>query len=72
MKTPVTITNDGVEKSIKAIGQSLIDRASDIAKDVDDVTSITIFALLDPSAIVNFDITKNYIARIDKEENEQR
>ena len=68
MRIPASVINDGVETSIKAIGQALIDRAQDIAKDVDDVTTITIYALLNSSDIVNFDITKNYIAKINKEE----
>ena len=55
---------------IIAIGQSLIERAEDITKDLKDVTSITIYAQLNPSEIVNFDITKNYTARI-REDNKE-
>lgn len=58
------------KKSIIAIGQSLIERAEEISRDLDRVTSITIYAQLNPSEIVNFDITKNYIAEF-KEENEK-
>lgn len=58
------------KKSIIAIGQSLIERAEEISRDLDRVTSITIYAQLNPSEIVNFDITKNYIAEF-KEENKK-
>lgn len=58
------------KKSIIAIGQSLIERAEEISRDLDRVTSITIYAQLNPSEIVNFDITKNYIAEL-KEENKE-
>ena len=58
------------KKGIIAIGQSLIERAEEISRDLDRVTSITIFAQLNPSEIVNFDITKNYIAEF-KEENKK-
>lgn len=59
-----------LKKGIIAIGQSLIERAEEISRDVDRVTSITIFAQLNPCEIVNFDITKNYAAEF-KEENEK-
>lgn len=57
----VVTTKDGLEKSIKAIGQSLINRAEDIAKDT-RVFSLIIHAELNPSEIVIFDITKTYSA----------
>ena len=47
---------------IKAIGQSLINRADDICNDLNLVRSITIYAHMTPSEVVNFDITKNYDA----------
>ena len=65
----IIIKNEETAKNgIIAIGQSLIERAEEISRDLDRVTSITIFAQLNPSEIVNFDITKNYIAEF-KEEN---
>lgn len=67
MSRRINVTTDGVEKSIKAVGESLINRASDIARDIDKVTSITIYARLDPTEIVNFDITKNYMAELKEE-----
>lgn len=59
------------KKGIIAIGQSLIERAEEISRDLDRVTSITIYAQLNPSEIVNFDITKNYTAEF-KEENKEK
>lgn len=51
-------------KSIKAIGQNLIDRAEDICNDLDKVSSITIYANINPDNVVNFDVTKNYLASL--------
>ena len=55
---------------IIAIGQELIKRAEDITKDLKDVSSITIYAQLNPGEVVNFDITKNYTAILEKKEKE--
>ena len=60
-----------VKNGIIAIGQSLIERAEEITRDLDRVASITIFAQLNPSEITNFDITKNYIAEFKEENNEE-
>ena len=65
----IIIKNEETAKNgIIAIGQSLIERAEEITRDLNRVQSITIFAQLNPSEIINFDITKNYIAEL-KEEN---
>lgn len=53
--------------AIKAIGESLINRAEDICNDLNRVRSITIYAHIIPSECVNFDITKNYDAYLDGE-----
>ena len=53
---------DTIKECIISIGQELIERAEDITNDVEGVTSITINAKLNPTEIVNFDITKNYMA----------
>ena len=67
----IIIKNEETAKNgIIAIGQSLIERAEEISRDLDRVTSITIFAQLNPCEIINFDITKNYIAEL-KEENKE-
>lgn len=67
MENVLQVSRDGLEKSIKAVGQSLINKANDIAMDVDGVTTVTIYALLNPDGVVNFDVTKNYIARFKEE-----
>ena len=67
----IVTNNEATKKGIIAIGQSLIERAEEISRDLDRVTSITIFAQLNPSEIVNFDITKNYTAEF-KEENKEK
>ena len=55
-------------KSIKAIGQNLIERAEEICNDLDNVKSITIYANLTPNEICNFDVTKNYAANFEEKE----
>ena len=68
----VIIKNEETAKNgIIAIGQSLIERAEEITRDLDRVQSITIFAQLNPGEIINFDITKNYVAEL-KEENKEK
>ena len=67
----IIIKNEETAKNgIIAIGQSLIEKAEEITRDLDRVTSITIFAQLNHGEIINFDITKNYIAEL-KEENKE-
>lgn len=61
------IGKENVNKSIKAIGQELIRRADDISSDIERVGTITINAVLTPTEIVNFDITKNYTAEFESE-----
>lgn len=55
-------------KSIKAIGQNLIEKAEEVCSDLDNVRDITIYARLTPSEICNFDITKNYAANFEEKE----
>nr|DAS24490.1 MAG TPA: hypothetical protein [Caudoviricetes sp.] len=65
------LTPDGkenVKKSIIAIGQELIKRASDIANDLKLVANIEIYAKLIPDEVINFDIKKNYIATFEDKE----
>ena len=59
---------ENVKKSIIAIGQELIKRASDIANDLKLVANIEIYAKLTPDKITNFDIKKNYVATFDDKE----
>lgn len=63
MERPVTL-KDGIETTIKAIGQSLINSAGDIARDIHNVRSITIKAVLEPDNIVTFNVNKEYLATI--------
>ena len=60
--------NETAKNGIIAIGQELIKRAEDITKDLERVNSITIYAHLSPDEVVNFEITKNYIAILDDKE----
>ena len=62
MVKPVNVTRDGVEKSIKAVGQDLIDRAKDISNDIKNVNQITILVELNPCEIVTFNVNKEYTA----------
>lgn len=67
----MTISVNGKEnaiKSIKAIGQNLIEKAEEVCADLDNVRTITIYATLTPSEICNFDITKNYVANFEEKE----
>ena len=67
----ITKNEETAKNGIIAIGQSLIERAEEITRDLDRVSSITIFAQIKPGEIINFDITKNYIAEL-KEENKEK
>ena len=67
----ITKNEETAKNGIIAIGQSLIEKAEEVARDLDRVASITIFAQLNPDEIINFDITKNYIAEL-KEENKEK
>lgn len=71
MKQAVTTIKDGVANCIKTIGQNLIDKAEDIARDTDGVTEITIYAKLTPHTVVAFDVEKTYIARLPNENNKE-
>ena len=47
------------KNAIIGIGQDLIKRAEEISSDLDYVGSITIHAELNPTEVVNYDVTKN-------------
>ena len=71
MSRAVVIRNkEEVKNGIIAIGQELIKRAEDISTDIERVSTITIYAVLNPSEVVNFDITKNYKAFLEEETEE--
>ena len=70
IKLAITIpirSKEDVKNGIIAVGQELIKRAGDISNDIEHVTSITIYARLDPAEVVNFDVTKNYTAFLEEE-----
>ena len=50
------------------IGKELIKRAEDISNDIERVSSIEIFAKINPDEAVNMDVIKNYIVKYEKEE----
>lgn len=69
----VVITGKKTAKEgIIAIGQSLINKAEEITKDIDKdkVSSITIYANLNPNEIVTFEVSKSYYAQFEEENNE--
>ena len=69
MTKSVSVISDGTENCIKAIGNSLIKKAKDISNDIDRVTNIRIEAVICNDEIINFDVTKNYVAELeDKDE----
>lgn len=55
-----TIGKDCVKEHIIEIGQALIQNAEEISKDIDNVREIKISAILTPSEIVHYDVTKSY------------
>lgn len=59
---------ENVKLAIESIGKSLIDRADDISRDLNYVSSISINAKITPEEVVNFDVIKNYYALDRKEE----
>lgn len=64
MEKEIILPEDNAKEAIIAIGQSLIERAEDITSDLNGVKSITIYANIQANEVVNFDITKNYIATL--------
>ena len=70
LKPAIVINQESYKKSLQSIGQDLIDRAEDISRDLKFVTSITIHAELNPSEIVNYDVTKNYFVYFEKNKEE--
>lgn len=73
MATAIAIrSKEDVKKAIIAVGQELIKKAEDISNDMKHVASISIYARLDPSEVVNFDITKNYTAFLESEKENEK
>lgn len=59
---------ENCKKALQSIGQDLINRAEDISRDLSFVKSITIYAQLNPTEIINYDVTKNYAVFLNEEE----
>lgn len=70
VKPARAIGQENCKKSLQSIGQDLIDRAEEISRDLEQVTSITIYANLNPTEIVNYDVTKNYFVYFEKNKEE--
>lgn len=68
-KPATTIGQENCKKALQSIGQDLINRAEDLSKDLEHVTSITICANINPTKIVNYDVTQNYSIYLNEEEN---
>lgn len=66
-------TKEKVEQNIKeiitAIGQNIIDRADEVAKNNENVSEITISASITPNTVANYSISKTYYAIIDVKKN---
>ncbi len=69
LKPATAIGQENCKKTLQSIGQDLIDRAEDISRDLQYVSSITIYAQLNPTEIVNYDVSKNYQVFLNEEEN---
>lgn len=61
MRDSMIRDKESCKNAIIAIGQDLIKRAEEISSDLEYVGSITIHVKLNPTEIVNYDITKNRI-----------
>lgn len=48
------------EEKLKAIGQEIIDKASEIAQDLKDVMSITVHGEIKPNTLATLEITKEF------------
>ena len=51
---------DNIEDAIKAIGETIINKASEIAKDIEDVSKISICSSIEPDKVVDVEISKTY------------
>lgn len=64
----IALGQENCKKALQNIGQDLINRAEDISRDLQYVSSITIYAQLNPTEIVNYDVSKNYQVFLNEEE----
>ena len=54
---------DNIEEAIKAIGETIINKANEIAKDIDDMTKISISSNIEPDKVVDVEISKTYYVK---------
>ena len=54
---------DNIEDAIKAIGETIIDKAFEIAQDIEDVSKISICSSIEPDKVVDVEISKTYYAK---------
>ena len=54
---------DNIEDAIKAIGETIINKATEIAKDIEDVPKISIYSSIEPDKVVDVEISKTYYAK---------
>ena len=59
----VVPNKDNIRETIKAIGQAIIDKADDVANDVKDVRTITLYSIIESDSATTIDITKSYYVR---------
>ncbi len=57
---------ENIVEAIKVIGQTIIDRAEETGRDIEDVSKITIHSEINPSEVTQVEITKSYNAMFKK------
>lgn len=63
MKEECMTPEEEVKLAIKSIGQTIIDKAEEISKDIDDVTKISIHSDIEIEKPVCVEISKTYLAK---------
>lgn len=58
--------NDDIENCIKAIGQEIIDRASETATDLKNVSKIKIYSEIKVDSNITVEISKEYVVNMNK------
>lgn len=59
----ITTPEEDIKLAIEAIGQTIIDKAEELSKDIDDVTKITIHSDIGLDKVLDVEISKTYIAK---------